>query len=108
MSPVHPVGLVALIGELGLKLEPPTVRSYVGSVSRRTEERSEETRETYPLRYDCTTIRDHLRFALRYEPLDLRVWQAVVNALPAEAIEDWVREQPTGEYPRARGTSTSG
>ena len=99
MPPTHPVGLIALLTELGLSIDPPAIRSVVGPFARRTEERAEETRESYPLRYQCTTLRDHLRFALKYEPLDLRVWKAIMMALPPSVIEEWVREQP-GESPR--------
>ena len=42
----------------------------------------------------------HLRFALRYEPLDAGVWNAVVHALEPNEMERWMREDPTGRFTR--------
>jgi hypothetical protein len=96
----HPVGLAGLIQELQLPVEPPAVRSEVGSTARRTIESLDGVVEIYPLAYDCRTIQDHLRFALRYEPLDLRVWHRVLEAAPVETIAGWVRSQPGSVYAR--------
>ena len=96
----HAVGLMGLLRELQLTVEPPAVRSEVGSTTRRTVENPDEVVEIYPLNYDCRTLKDHLRFALRYEPLDLRVWHRVMEALPAAVIVDWVHSQPNSAYAR--------
>ena len=96
----HPVGLMGLLRELQLNVAPPAVRSEVGSTARRRTDRSEEVIEIYPLAYNCGSLQDHLRFALRYEPLDLRVWNRVMEALPAETITNWVRSQPNGNFAR--------
>lgn len=96
----HAVGLMGLLRELQLAVEPPAVRSEVGATARRTVENPDKVIEIYPLSYDCQTLQDHLRFALRYEPLDLRVWHLVMEALPPAAIVDWVHSQPNSAYAR--------
>lgn len=96
----HPVGLMGLLKELQLSVAPPAVRSEAGRMARRTIESPGEVVEIYPTNYACNEIQEHLRFALRYEPLDLRVWHRVIEALPAKAITDWVRSQPTSAYAR--------
>ncbi len=96
----HPVGLAGLLRELPLDGPLPAVASEGGSTARRTIESPDEVTEIYPLAYDCNTLQDHLRFALRYEPLDLRVWRRVMEALPAETITNWVSAQPNGAFAR--------
>lgn len=96
----HTVGLMGLLRELQLKVEPPAVRSEAGPTARRTVESPDEVIEIYPLNYECRTLRDHLRFALRYEPIDLRVWHRVIEALPPAVIVDWVHDQPNSAYAR--------
>lgn len=96
----HPVGLAGLLRELQLDVVPPAVRSEVGATARRTIESSEEVIEVYPTNYDCRGIQEHLRFALRYEPLDLRVWHRVIEALPTQTITKWVRDHPNSAYAR--------
>jgi hypothetical protein len=96
----HPVGLHGLLRELQLDVPPPTVRSESGAASRRTIERPEAVVEIYPQNYQCNTLQEHLRFALRYEPLDLRVWHHILKALPPTVITDWVRNQPNSVYAR--------
>lgn len=96
-----PIGLNGLLRELQLTdIEPPFVRSEVRASARRTVESPELVLETYPQTYACTTFQKHLQFALRHEPLDLRVWQPVMEALPAEVIIDWVAGQPNSGYAR--------
>jgi len=97
---MHAIGLTGLIEELGLTVEPPAVRSSSGPVARRTREDAGRVDEIYPPPYDCGTLQDHLRFALKYEPIDLRIWQAVIKSLPESVIFDWVRDQPTSAYSR--------
>ena len=96
----HAVGLTGLLRDLQLQLPSPAVRSEVGSTARRTIESPDEVVEIYPLNYACNTIQDHLRFALRYEPLDLRVWHRIMEALPEESVTNWVRSQPNSAYAR--------
>lgn len=95
------VGQAALIEHFGLRLPPPAVESTVGSGSRLT--RIEEGRrfEHYARSYDPgDTIVDHLRFALRYEPIDMGVMTAVMRRIPADDVRDWVLSEPNGQYAR--------
>jgi len=94
------VGLMGLLRELQLQIDPPAVRSEVKPAARRTFESPDEVIEVYPLSYDCKTLQDHLRFALKYEPLDMRVWHRVMNAVPGQVISSWVRSQPNSAYAR--------
>jgi Fic family protein len=57
--------------------------------------------EEYPATYSTgESLLDHVRFALRYEPLDLRIIYASLEAIGQEALEAWVRDEPTGEFSR--------
>jgi hypothetical protein len=100
MGITEPIGLAGLIQELRLEIPPPAVRSEAGPTSRRREEGADWVLEVYPNQYLSRTVRDNLRFALRYEPMDLRVWQAVIPALDAGAVVDWVKQQPTSAFAR--------
>lgn len=42
----------------------------------------------------------NLKFALRYEPIDLSVYDALFGVLYAELLEAWIRQEPTGIYVR--------
>jgi hypothetical protein len=100
MAITEPIGLAGLIQELRLEIPPPAVRSEAGPTTRRRDEGSESVLEVYPNQYLSRSVRDNLRFALRYEPMDLRIWQAVMPALDAGAVVDWVKEQPTSAFAR--------
>ncbi len=100
MAVVQPIGLAGLIEQFGLKIPPPAVRSEAGPTSRRTEESAESVLEVYPTQYLARSTREHLRFALRYEPLDLRVWQVVISALDAKVVLQWMKDQPRSSYAR--------
>jgi hypothetical protein len=100
MATTEPIGLAGLIQELRLEIQPPAVRSEAGPTSRRREEGADWVLEVYPNQYLSRTVRDNLRFALRYEPMDLRVWQAVIPAIDAGAVVDWVKQQPTSAFAR--------
>jgi hypothetical protein len=100
MAVVQPIGLAGLIEQLGLEIPPPAVRSEAGPTSRRTEESTDSVLEVYPAQHPARSTREHLRFALKYEPLDLRVWQAVVSALDGRILVEWIKEQPTSAYAR--------
>lgn len=92
--------MAGLIEQFGLKIPPPAVRSESGPTSRRREEHADSVLEVYPAQYLARSTREHLRFALKYEPLDLRVWQAVISALDSRVVVEWIREQPTSAYAR--------
>lgn len=96
-----PIGQMALRTLLNLAVPEPHVQSYVSTRARRTIERTDRTEEYYPASYHAgDTLRDHLRFTLRYEAFDLRVLAAAMNAMAPEVIVDWVTDEPVGAYSR--------
>lgn len=96
-----PVGQMALREQLALTVPEPHVQSYVSTRARRTVQSAERTEEYYPASYYAGgTLRDHLRFTLRYEAFDLRVLAAAFEVMDAQVIVDWVSEEPLGAYSR--------
>lgn len=92
---------MALHAMLGLDRPEPAVRSYVVAGARRTVVEDNGTTEYYPLPYSCDdTLVGHLRFALRYEPLDLGIVCAALCAVGGRGLAEWVRAEPTGRYSR--------
>ena len=84
-----------------LRVPPPHVESYAIAGARRTEIMGSRIVELYPRAYSTgDDIVANLRFALRYEPLDLGVLAAAFAAMRAETIADWVRREPSGSYAR--------
>jgi hypothetical protein len=96
-----PIGQMALHLSLDLQVPPPAVRSYAMAGNRRTEQDGQRTIEYYPQSYlkDTSSV-GHLRFALRYEPLDLGVLYATFSTMDPAEIEAWVRREPSGAYSR--------
>jgi hypothetical protein len=96
----QPIGLMALIEELELPVRPPTVRSWTRSGARKTIITNEAIQEYYPLIYAPSGIIGNLKFALRYEPVDLSVYNALFKVLDAHLLEEWLTQEPTGAYVR--------
>jgi len=96
----QPIGLIGLIQELDLPVRRPTVRSWIRSGARKTIITGEGIKEYYPPRYTPSGIIGNLRFALRYEPIDLSVYDALFKVLDARLLEEWIRQEPTGAYVR--------
>src|SRR5215510_7763039 len=96
----QPIGLIGLIQELDLPVRRPTVRSWIRSGARKTIITGEAIKEYYPPRYAPSGIIGNLRFALRYEPIDLSVYDALFKVLDADLLEEWIRKEPTGLYVR--------
>ena len=96
-----PVGQAALITKLGLRVPPPAVTSLVGPGVRRTTVEDGRTIEKYTQSYAPEdSLAGHLKFALRYEPLELGVLAAAFKAADPRDLEAWVRAEPTGAYAR--------
>lgn len=95
-------GQLALHQELKLPVPEPYQRSYVSTgTTRKIEHRADHAQHTYPKSYGHGgSLLDHLRFALRYEPLDLRLLAAAFGQWGNSEITDWMREEPTGERAR--------
>ncbi|MFS0772632.1 Fic family protein [Sphingomonas sp. 1P08PE] len=97
-----PIGHLWLREHFGVRAPRPYVCSYVAPGSRRTEIHGPETIEYYGRSYlpDPDQLRTHLRFALRHEPLDLRVFVGALKAMGPEPIHRWVLDEPTGTFSR--------
>jgi Fic family protein len=99
-SDARAVGLHWLIEELGLEVAPPAVRSEVIRGARKTRIADGTALEQYPLAYGPTDLFGHLRFAMRYEPVDLNVLAAFFEKVDRRAFEDWINSEPVGKYAR--------
>jgi hypothetical protein len=97
----QPVGQLALYESLTLAVPPLPVRSYIASAARQTGMKEGVVEQLFPRHYaPDDTPRQHLRFALKYEPLDFGVLYAVFKTLGPGFVADWVRDEPTGQYSR--------
>lgn len=97
----------AMLGHIWLRAAfapqspPPYTESYLVAGARRTEVIAGRTVEFYPRSYATgDDVTANLRFALRYEPLDLGVLAATFVAIDAEVVAAWVRSEPSGSYAR--------
>jgi Fic family protein len=96
-----PVGYEWLRRQLGLAAPAPVVESYVVQGARRTSIHDDRTLEFYPRQYAAeATVTAQLRFALRYEPVDIGILVATCKAMNIRELESWVRAEPTGAYSR--------
>src|SRR5258705_10422653 len=94
------IGLSRLVEELGLRVPAPAVRSEAIRGGRRTKISGDSILEQYPLSYAPTDLLGHIRFAMRYEPLDVGVIAAAFQKIPRPEMENWVRSQYIGKYVR--------
>jgi len=96
-----PIGLTAIIDQLGLKIPYPSVRSEVVAGIRKTTVTSRQVLEQYPRIYEPPKgLVGQLRFALRYEPLDLRVYKAAFMQMERSDLEVWIQSEPNGIFAR--------
>jgi Fic family protein len=94
------IGLHWLIEELGLAVAPPAVRSEAIRGARKTRIADGTVLEQYPMAYGPTDLFGHLRFAMRYEPVDLNVLAAFFEKVEGKDIEAWIKSEPVGKYAR--------
>jgi hypothetical protein len=94
------VGLHGLVEQIGLKVPLPVVRSEVVPGARKTTLSDNRILEQYPKSYLPTGVMGNLRFAMRYEPIDLGVLNAAYSALDVRELEEWIRSEPTGIFAR--------
>lgn len=93
-------GLVAVIKELELPVPLPAVRSRVVYGARRTKIENDIIFEDYPKSYASSNLYEHIKFALRYEPVDLLIYQALIEKLDSVWFEKYIGDEPTGIYAR--------
>src|ERR1051326_7716563 len=94
------IGLMALIEKLDLPVRKPTVRSWKRAGARKTIIPTESVNECSPPIYAPSGIIGNLKFALRYEPIDLTVYDALFKVLDTKLLEEWIRREPKGTYIR--------
>lgn len=97
---VQPIGLHWLIEEFGLDVVIPSVRSEAVRGARKTRIADGSVLEQYPLSYAPKDVFGHLRFAMRYEPIDLNVLSALFAKIDRNGLEAWIKSEPVGRYPR--------
>ncbi len=95
------VGLHAIIDELDLNIPLPIVRSIMTGGPRKTRINDTEVLEQYPRSYQPTGgILGQLRFALRYEPIELGVYKAAFACISKADLQHWIRSEPNGIFAR--------
>lgn len=95
------LGQLRLHEMLELDVPKPHVRSTAVRGNRRTIEGQDALIEQFPPRYvPQDTAIEHLKFALRHEPLDMGVLAAAFKAMPKQDIQTWIKSEPTGAVSR--------
>jgi hypothetical protein len=73
----------------------------LASGARKTKITHDEILEQYPRSYQpAEGIVGQLRFALKYEPLDLGVYKSVFARIPKTDVERWVQSEPNSIFAR--------
>lgn len=91
----RPIGLVAVIEELKLRTPVPAVRSSVVAGARRTRIENDAIFEHYPKTYATNNLYENLKFAMRYEPIDLGVLEVAFAPIATTDVETWVSNEAT-------------
>jgi len=95
------LGLHALIEMLELEVPRPSVRSLLVKGNRRTWVSDAGVIEHYPRTYAPELgMVGQLRFALRYEPVDLGVYKAAFGRIDKTELERWIQSEPNGIFAR--------
>jgi hypothetical protein len=94
-------GQMGLIVRFGLPVPRPNVISIVGSNLRRQIVETHRSIDRYLPSYDYgeSPVMD-LKFALRYEPVDLAVLRLAFEHIAKGELEDWIRGEPNGVFAR--------
>jgi len=86
---------------MDLRVPLPAVRSEAVAGTRKTHINPNTTvLEQYPASYAPKDIWGNLRFAMRYEPIDLGVLSAFFQMIDHRKLETWVRSESTGIFAR--------
>ncbi|MDQ3043185.1 MAG: Fic family protein, partial [Acidobacteriota bacterium] len=89
-----------VIEELKLKVPLPAIRSSIVAGARRTRVERDVVYEQYTKNYAVAGLYENLKFAMRYEPVDLGVLHVAFEKIEAKTVETWVRSESTGIYAR--------
>ena len=96
-----PIGQAWLRANFAPNTLPPYTESYTIAGARRVEIHGPRTTFYYPRDYATgDDLVANLRFALRYEPIDLGILVAAFDAMPPNALTEWVQAEPSGAYAR--------
>jgi Fic/DOC family len=95
------IGQAGLIETLGLTAPTPATVSICGRGARRTFVENGRTTEKYGAAYAPeNTVPGLLKFALRYEPLEMGILAETFVAVDADELAAWIRSEPNGVYAR--------
>ena len=102
MNPRRPLGQLALHSLLGLEVPKPQHQSFESARRRPRDLEGNVVREYFPASAAPAGNEplDHLRFALKREPLDLGVLAATFRRIEPSQLEQWIEAEPTGEFSR--------
>lgn len=89
----YSIGLMAVIERLNLQTPLPATRSKISSGARKTRIENGIIYERYPKTYGVEGLYENLKFAMRYEPLDLGVWQAACSKIEPQTIQTWIKSE---------------
>jgi hypothetical protein len=97
-----PIGQLALHEALQSNLPLPAMHSFItDSTVRRSVVTDTHVEESYPRRFAIDdTLTANLRFALKHEPLDLRIIHAALLAIGVPQLKAWILNEPTGIFSR--------
>jgi Fic family protein len=96
----YPIGLMAVIEELNLRGPLPSVRSKALAGARKTLIENGIIFEQYPKTYGIVGLYENLKFAMRYEPIDLGIMRAAFEKIEAQRLEVWISSEKTSIYAR--------
>jgi len=95
------IGQAGLIQKLGLKTPQPATISICGPGARRTTIENGRTTEKFgPAYTPDDTVAGFLKFALRYEPLEMNILAATFAVAEPDDLAMWIRSEPNGAYAR--------
>lgn len=99
---LKPVGYGALIERHRLNVIAPYLQCFIAPQGGKAVERTPDREiRVYPATYwPGEELHRQLRFALRYEGVQLAVLEALFQTVGPSALEAWIQSEPTGSYAR--------
>ncbi|MCX7257023.1 MAG: Fic family protein [Polaromonas sp.] len=98
------IGFKALEARYALALaQPLRVASRIGTM-RKSQESADQVQNQYPASYrPADDFAGHFEFGLKYEEIHLEFFCRLFAATGPQALEDWCRREPFGQYARRAG-----
>ncbi len=78
----------------------PSVRSKISVGARKTIIDNGIIYEQYPKTYGVNGLYENLKFAMRYEPIDLGIMSVAFEKIEAIQLENWINAEKTSIYAR--------